>query len=83
MRALDVNAMTEKCVKGYIVASIVEDLRSALEQGRIDSDCVDLVLESTLGFMAALARRSAGPEVRVTLERPAPGHARFVFERTR
>ena len=206
MRALEVNAMTEKCVKGYIVASIVEGVRSALDQGRIDSDCVDLVLgshaalleekidpfrwypvelleglnrllakaqggdqrtamlelgakqfelllamgvhqqlsfsegqvnqssvreiaswgrlvstmmrtvynfsdasfdvdpedpervildwrgigglgdivlESTLGFMAALARRSAGPNVRVTLERSTPGHARYIFERTR
>lgn len=43
----------------------------------------DIVLESTLGFMTALARRSAGREVRVTLERSAPGHARYVFEGVR
>jgi len=43
----------------------------------------DIVLESTLGFMTALARRSSGPGVRVTLERPAPGHARYVFEGAR
>jgi hypothetical protein len=43
----------------------------------------DIVLESTLGFMTALAERSAGPEVRVTLERPAPNHARYVFEGAR
>ena len=206
MRALEVSAMTNKCVKGYIIASILEGVRSALDQGRIDSDCVDLVLgshaalleekiepfrwypvelleglnrllakaqggdprtamlelgakqfeilsamgvhqqlsfsqgqvsessvreiaswgrlvstmmrsvysfsratfeadpavprryvldwrgieglgdivlESTLGFMMALARRSVGPYVRVRLERPAPGHARYVFESAR
>jgi hypothetical protein len=43
----------------------------------------DIVLESTLGFMTALAQRSAGADVRVTLERPAPGHARYVFEGAR
>ena len=43
-------------------------------------DLGDSVLESTLGFIAALARRASGPAARVTLERPAPGHARFVFE---
>lgn len=40
----------------------------------------DIVLESTLGFMMALARRSSSSDAQVTLERPAPGHARFVFE---
>ena len=57
MRALEVNAMTEKCVKGYIVASIVEGVRSALDQGRIDSDCVDLVL----GSHAALLEEKIDP----------------------
>lgn len=41
----------------------------------------DAVLETTLGFVAALVRRSCGPEVRVTLERPARDHARYTFGR--
>jgi hypothetical protein len=40
----------------------------------------DIVLESMLGFMVALARRSSGGDPRVTLQRPTPGHARFVFD---
>ena len=43
----------------------------------------EIVLESTLGFMTALAQRSAGPDVRVKMERPAPSRARFVFEGAR
>lgn len=43
-------------------------------------DLGDIVVESTLGFIGALARRAAGPAARVTLERPAPGQARYVFE---
>jgi hypothetical protein len=43
-------------------------------------DLGDEVLEATLGFIAALARRASGPAARLTLERPAPGHARYVFE---
>jgi hypothetical protein len=40
-----------------------------------------VVLETTLGFIAALVRRSYGPEARVTLERPAPDHARYALGR--
>jgi hypothetical protein len=36
--------MTEKLIKGYIVVSVVEPVRDALEQGRIDQDQVDAIL---------------------------------------